>query len=271
MNQQVKDSAATRLDTVIVGQGRLGRLIRGKLKQSVTVASLDESKGILIDTPPSIDVQAAINNQSSGEKKLPLLLIKRLIVCISAKPRLRQPSVLDPNAVEVLSERRRWSWHTIFNGIEAQINSQQLRIDSLIFVSSTRVYDGIERGVVTASTEPLAGSLRASTLIHAEQQIARLAAQFHIVRCSGLYGNGYHTFQQILETSEDGKLRFGVNINQVAEKIEQLTRVVENFSSIELLTDGYCYKNGIKLDLTENAIMASQQRYLKASRWVIDD
>lgn len=220
-----------------IGKGRLGRLVARQVKAStnlpINYARIDPKVG-LIDSA---------NQPIKGT-------IEQLVLCIS-------PSKSSP-----------WSWHEILNGIAEQVAKNQLTINQLIFISSTRVYDGITSGIITAEIPVKASSKRAIAILRAEQQIEKLASSFHILRGSGLYGKNGSAYQKYLDilTKNDNKTRFGVDIEEVAQVVVEKLKETSRVSTYSLLTDGYCHFNGKTMSIEEANHLSSQHRLLVNSQ-----
>ncbi len=225
-----------------VGKGRLGGLITQQVKHS----------------PGQIDeIQYARINAGTGLidlKGYPLTgVINRLVICISP------------------GQKQAWQWHQLLKGLLGQKDRGELKINQLIFVSSTRVYDGIPRGMVSVDTPTIARSERAKSLLMAENHIKLLSNSFHIVRCSGLYGREYQKYSSILSrvaiskisySQGDDQPRFGVNVESVAKTVLERLSQTGQTSSYSLLTDGYCYFQGHKIAIGEANQLASRYRLL---------
>ena len=168
------------------------------------------------------------------------------------------------------SKSSSWQWDQIFNGLMRQVAKKELKINKVIFISSTRVYDGLCRGEISAKTPVNARSERAQQLITAEQQIEKLASSFHILRCSGLYGaedQPYQKYREIL-TRNDNKMRFGVDIEKVANVVVEKLEDQDKVSSYSLLTDGGGHLNGQKLLIEQVNYLSNQYRLLINSKVV---
>lgn len=149
------------------------------------------------------------------------------------------PDVIDLLVISIspAKSQKKWQWNEIFSGLNQQIKNGEIVIKHIIYVSSTRVYDGIESGLVSASSRTIAGSEKAHELYHAEQALQAMCECVSVIRCCGLIGNGYEKYQSILETAED-RPRFAVDIEDVIRLI--ISKATDNNarSSITLLTDG---------------------------------
>lgn len=230
------------IDYLQVGKGRLGGLIAQQVKHSL--GQIDEIQTARID--PDTGLIDLKGSSLTGA-------INRLVICISA------------------GKKQSWQWHQLLTGMLAQKDRGELKINQLIFISSTAVYDGIQRGVVCVDTPAIARSERAKSLLRAENQIKLLANTFHIVRCSGLYGRDYQKYLAILSSpalskasvsQDDDQPRFGVNVESVAETVLDRLRQNSHTSSYSLLTDGYCYFQGHKTAIGEANELALKHRLL---------
>lgn len=226
---------------VQVGQGRLGRLIVNGAKSSnyisdIQLAEIDENIGLC-------HLEGAVLNG----------IVERLVICIS-------PSVKKP-----------WQWNDILKGLEKQVKKKQLVIGQLIFISSTRVYDGIDSGTITAETPAIAKSQAGLNLLKAEETLKRLAKNTHFLRCSGLFSDNLNIYQQyyqiLLAATNPEKVRFALNVAQVVKKvINILTQTIcHNYLNYYLLTDGYCHVNGKRLNITDPQVILLTKRLLKLS------
>ena len=239
MNEKQVISRVVR-EYVQIGHGRLGQLIADSVKQrglvsKVNFARISESIGLC-------DLQG---NVLSG-------IVEKLVICISP------------------SSNSQWQWSEILQGVEKQVNENKLVIHQLVFVSSTRVYDGIDAGIITASTVAIAKSQAGLNLLKAEEQVKKLATNAHILRCSGLYSENHKVYQKYFQIlfSDSTKARFGVDVEQVVHKVVALItqkKIQGCFYQYCLLTDGNCYINAEKLKLTEPKVALLSKRLLKMS------
>ena len=160
-------------------------------------------------------------------------------------------------------------------GLSKQLQDGVLKVENIVMVSSTRVYEAIERGLVTANTLPRGISSRALGLIAAEQRLLQSPANVCLLRCSGLYGDLYPVYTPILSKGES-RPRFGIDANQVIERLYQVVKasLVEPLESqIELLTDGKVYFEGRvfswPVDRTQVIALAEEFRILLNSSGAI--
>jgi len=219
------------LKYVQVGKGRLGRVIANRVKQTAVFAKIDADLGLQI---PAFSEQKYV--------------IENLVICISP------------------STKNSWDWADILKGILQQVLIGQLKINRLIFISSTRVYEGIERGIVDATTQAISKTSKGVSLLAAEKIVAQIAQQYHILRCSGLYGEGYKKYLSILSQCKKEQTRFAVSIEQVADEVVgKLAQATSEPSSCTLLTDGYCYFQGDKMLIQEAMLLSLQHKIFKAS------
>ena len=230
----VKSDKMSQIKYLQIGNGRLGQLIANQVETSTNLiinhARIDPKLGLIDSSFESI----------TGE-------IGHLVLCLSP------------------SQSSLWQWNQIFTGLMNQVDKKELKINQAIFISSSRVYDGINKGLITAQTPVKDYSERANQLIRAEQQIEKHATSFHILRCSGLYGKEdqpYQKYREIL-TQKDDKVRFGVDINDVAKAV--VKKLGEKVSSYSLLTDGYCYLHGESLTIESVSDLSEQNRLLVKS------
>ncbi|TQV88962.1 hypothetical protein [Aliikangiella coralliicola] len=216
---------------VLCGQGRIGRQLAAKLKAlniQFSLARLDQNKGLI----PAI-----------GE--LPRSL-KLLVICIApGRSQNNEP---------------RWYWDKILSGLNTQLSAGKLIVDNIILVSSTRVYDGIERGIVTAQTPAKGVTQKAKQLIAAEKQLFEFRASVRVLRCGGLYGDAYPTYTPIMLKAAD-KPRFGIDSIQVVNRLVELTLLVltgDFLPGIEVLTDGKVYFEGECYDASCHGVAVKQ-------------
>lgn len=207
----------------ICGQGRIGSKVIETLKDQgheISTFRLDKEKGLY-----SKDSETPAN-------------INLLLICISSA-----------------KAKGQWDWTNIFNGLQQQINSGELTINNLIFVSSTRVFDGIDTGMVTADTKPVVSSERGQKVLHGEKALESVCSNLHIVRCSGLIGGGYDSYKPILAVASD-RPRFAVDVEEVKSFIvHQIDAILKQAPApkFSLLTDGKVHFEGKGYDLTDDA------------------
>ena len=207
----------------------MGQVIVNKINQEIVFARINTNDGLQVQ-----------NLQAQN------LIIEHLVICISP------------------SSKNIWDWINILQGVLQQVLTGQLKINRLVFISSTRVYDGIERGIVEASTQAVSHSHKGKSLLAAEQLIPQLADQYHILRCSGLYGEGYQKYLAILSECRKQQTRFAVSLDEVAEEV--VSKIENgNQSSCSLLTDGYCYFEGKKISMLDAMSLSAQHKILRAS------
>jgi len=138
----------------------------------------------------------------------------------------------------------RWRWSQLLKRFAEQVRLGEQQIGRLIFVSSTRVYEGYKSGLIEARLMPRVYSERGVELLKAERLLQGLAGELHLVRCSGLYGPGYRHYEPIMRAATD-RPRFGVSQEGVVDKLESLLEPpLKMQQRAHLLTDGYCYYQG---------------------------
>lgn len=204
--------------TIICGKGRLGLLIAGALEQQgvhCEFARIDETRGLLQNDNP---VTGAVDT---------------LILCFV------------PKHTETKS-----GWSGLLRGLLRQVRSGALKINRVLFVSSTAVYEGVEQGFVGAHTAVKASSVRSQGLLDAENIIPQLAASSAIFRLTGLVGPGYNKYDPV--TYSHDKPRQAVDTRAVAaDVLLWFLQAQSNQKSghyIEVLTDGLVYWQGKALD-----------------------
>lgn len=210
---------------VVCGAGRIGSRLGELLHESKVPyirARLDSRLGLI-----------------SSEGELPSSF-KVLVICISAGHK----SANGP----------RWHWDEVLLGLVAQIRSQEIRVESVVLVSSSRVYESYDTGLVTATCTPQANSAAGKALITAEQQLLSCPMKKVILNCSGLYGASYSRYTPIMLAAKD-KPRFGIDADQVAHTLSQLVQrgIVSALDSKRLLlTDEKVYFQQQKLTLSKD-------------------
>ena len=222
---------------VVCGSGRIGGQLQqllGSYQVPFMTARLDSQQGLY-------NAQAPLPTR-----------FKVLVICISAGHKTN-------------ARRKPWQWDQILRGLVAQIESQQLQIESLVLVSSSRVFEAIECGIVTAATRPRANSAQGQALISAEQQLLSCQTNTVILNCSGLYGRDYSRYTPILLAAED-KPRFGIDAAEVAYLLAQLVSqglASSLTSQRHLLTDGRTYYRHRQLNYADDkaAVEALAGRY----------
>lgn len=239
-NDDLRAESTSLIPYLQIGRGRLGSTIIEMIKSEPQLARLVASTAKFnVRLNPK-------NGLSLVSSSIEPVKIDKLLICIA-------PGV-----------NKKWSWNDIFSGLMNQVKLQQLFINEIIFISSTRVYDGISSGIVTAQTSPKPQSDRAEGLVIAEKQLAQLAKTHCFLRCCGLIGEQYLRFQEILQQPDD-KVRFAVGIQQVAEKVIErlsITRPVDQYS---IVTDGGCYYRGDRLAFEQSSFLSKDHRLLKQS------
>lgn len=253
-------SSHSDLDYLQVGKGRLGGLIAEHVQQALAPAFAEKPDNHFA----RIDAQAGLTDSDGS----PLSgVIDRLVICISPE------------------RRKSWQWDQLLLGMIEQKARGELKINQLVFISSTGIYDGISQGMISVDTLPKAQSERSRCLLVAENHIKLLADNYHILRCSGLYGAGYQKYSTMLSMTElsatvlsstvhstttlspteaskaitsqeiaelgDAQPRFGVNIESVAKTVVERLKQERSFNSLSVLTDGYCYLSGHKIPIDE--------------------
>jgi len=223
------------LDYLQLGNGRLGSLIADEvekhLKLKVEFARVDSNFGLMV---PRL-------SQTKSR-------IKNLVICISP------------------TKHNHWLWSELFLGMAEQVLNQEIQIEKLIMISSSRVYDGNSKGIITAQMKPQPNSVRAKQILEAEHQLKGMANSYHIIRCAGLYGGSYKKYADILRNgNKDNVFRFGVNVNQVAQQVVESLKSDVGTCRILLLTDGYGYLNGYKRPFNEIEVFSDKMRLLKNS------
>jgi nucleoside-diphosphate-sugar epimerase len=233
----------TKKKIVLCGQGRIGLPLSKKLQANnidVEFARLDPKQGLVFksefDQPINLLVVAIANGQR-GDKT---------------------PA---------------WYWHEIYDGLIEQLDENLLQIENIVMVSSTRVYDGIQSGVVSAQTPAESSSDKGQQLIDAEKVLLRSSMKAKLLRCTGIYGEGYSQYEPIMREAKD-RCYFGVDVNAIIQRLYECVKlsIEGNYvQGIELLTDDKVYYNGRELDFEQDlkqVLFLSQQfRILKSGRF----
>jgi len=200
--------------TIICGKGRLGQLIAAALQQQnacCEYARVDGVRGLVHDDKPMLGV------------------VDTLIICFVPK-----------------HEENKSGWQGLLNGLQQQVQSQSLQINRVLFISSTAVYEAIEKGFVSAQT-PVSGiSIRSKGLLEAEKIVPQLSANSAIFRLTGLVGPGYNKYDPI--TYSNDKPRQAVDTRAVTREVAKWFLQPSSGHCIEVLTDGMIYWQGKKLD-----------------------
>ncbi|WP_196138824.1 hypothetical protein [Aliikangiella sp. G2MR2-5] len=244
------------LPLVICGKGRIGGPLIRRLADiglNPVTARLDLEAGLVLNTSTASANECLVNDFDNNKVEVHLL-----VICISAygKP---------------------WNWGDIFNGLKKQVDAGSLVVENLILVSSTRVFDGIECGMITASTRAKGCSQKAKELLKGELDAFEVACRCYIVRASGLYGQDYKAYWPVLNQAFD-RPRFGTSQELLIERLESLCTQYNDTdlaSTIELLTDGAVYFRGSKLLFSvssgEIGKLAENYKILQSSISVIND
>lgn len=175
---------------------------------------------------------------------------------------IESDKVIDKLIVCISSTGKSWTWDIIFGGLKRQLENDSLVIKNVIYVSSTRVFDGIEKGIVNELTKPVAASNRARCLLTAEAAIQSIAKVSYVIRPSGLYGTDYRKYLPILQSAED-KPRFGTHQQAVVDRLTELALLPNLSNGTEILTDGMLYFRGDKLQCEKDCdeVLKLSQRY----------
>lgn len=219
---------------LVVGNGRIGK----NLSKSLINLGYECSSHRL-DPNSGID----FHNYKSDLPKI-------LVICISAVG-------------------KNWTWDIVLNGLLKQISEGEICFSQIVLVSSTRVYEGYLKGIVTAQSHESVKSIKAIQILAAEKALLDCELNSWIIRCSGLYGEDYPKYTPIMRAAED-KPRSGVQTSQVVDSICELISEFEMFggkNGVQLLTDGFCYFKGRKYkeDTNEVLQLSKQYRILRAS------
>jgi hypothetical protein len=212
---------------VQVGSGRLGQAIINALQNSQPLNKLSETPVLA-----RIDATHGLFFNKLSELIAEPIHIELLVICIAP------------------GRPAKWQWNDILQGITAQVEKGLITIDKVVYISSTRVYEGYQTGLVYANNKPLANSERASALVVAEGCITRLAKSVLIVRCAGLNGPQYEVYSQSLQQSSS-RMRFAVTVAQIGDDIANYLAKPLSGQHCLLLTDGFAYVDGTSIDIAK--------------------
>ena len=137
-------------------------------------------------------------------------------------------------------------WLGLFEGLQRQIENQHIQIGRVLFISSTAVYECVDKGWVDHQTPVHSVNLRTEGLLNAETAVRTLSEHTAIFRLTGLVGAGYHKYDPI-SFSQD-RSRQAVDIDAVAKAVANYFAVGWQSHKTEVLTDGYIYYRGQRLD-----------------------
>lgn len=228
---------------VLCGQGRIGLPLSQRLKANnidFEFSRLDPKRGLVsssvLEQPIKLLVVAIANGQRGGNTPA-------------------------------------WYWHEIYDGLLQQLDEGSIQIENIVMVSSTRVYDGIDTGIVSAQTPAESVSEKGEQLIDAEKVLLGSSMKARILRCSGIYGEGYHQYKPIMREAK-GRCYFGVDVESIIQRLYECVRgsLQNNYvQGIELLTDDKVYYEGRALnfeqDLRQVLLLSQQFRILKNSQF----
>jgi len=187
MTSPVPHGAAARLEgtVLLVGPGWLGKVAAARLAaRGAIVATLQRS--VPVSTSP--DVLALTGDIASAARGPEQLAALHAIV------RSALPTTIDHLVVCVAPSRARGDDYGIYPQAAAGAAelARAMGIRSVLYVSSTGVYDRHDGSEVTEQTAIEPHEARVRALYDAEQHIATVAqapdATVHIVRAAGLYG-----------------------------------------------------------------------------------
>ena len=170
---------------LLVGQGWLGQVVATKLcALGATVATLQRSAPAAV----SADVVALTGDIAS------VVLGPVALAALQRVVHAALPAPIDHMVVCIAPSRARGDDYGIYPraAAGAALLAHALRIRSVLYVSSTGVYDRHDGSEVTENSRIEPRDARVQALYDAEQRIAAIAenpdATVHIVRAAGLYG-----------------------------------------------------------------------------------
>jgi len=198
---------------IVCGKGRLGHLIASTLSPHTKpeYARIDAALGLIQDD------QAVTGT------------IDTVILCFVPK-----------------HSETKSGWQGLLHGVLKQVQNNSLQIQRVLFISSTAVYEEVEKGFVDVHTPVTGNSVRSKRLLDAESVIPQLSANSAIFRLTGLVGPGYNKYDPI--TYSNDKPRQAVDTRAVAREVAKWFLQKQNGHTIEVLTDGTIYWQGKKLE-----------------------
>lgn len=186
MTRPESPRATARLDSTVllVGPGWLGQVVAAQL------AALGATVAVLQRTPraSSSDILALTGDIASAARGPEQLAALQSVVQAAL------PGPIGHLVVCIAPSRTRGDDHGIYSQAAAGVAvlARALRIRSVLYVSSTGVYDRHDGSEVTEQSAIVPRDTRGQALYDAEQRIATVAddddATVHIVRAAGLYG-----------------------------------------------------------------------------------
>lgn len=191
----------------LCGQGRLGSRVRDLL----------EAEGVEV-VPVRLD----------SNRGLPAGDIDTLMVCVA------------PGPAVPAGQRPAW-WRGLFDGLSRQVQDGERRLRRLLFVSSTRVFDGAPPGRVDGGGAAIPESEAALALATAERAALALAAQACCVRLAGIYGGEYAVYDPRAFSMD--RPRHGVDVDAAARALVRLVAETR-WPAFHLLSDGQVYWRG---------------------------
>lgn len=170
---------------LLVGPGWLGHVVATRLAAlGASVATLQRSAPVGV-SPGVVALTGDIASAASGAE--PLMALQRVV-------QVALPAVIDHMVVCIAPSRARGDDYGIYPHAAdgAAVLARALQIRSVLYVSSTGVYDRHDGSEVTEHSLIEPHDARVQALYDAEQRIATIAddprATVHIVRAAGLYG-----------------------------------------------------------------------------------
>lgn len=218
---------------VICGQGRLGSRVAALLaarQQPLKALRIDRERGLINpDGPVPADIDC-------------------LLLCLVPR---------HPDGGS--------GWTGLLQGLQAQVARGDLRLQRVLLVSSTAVYESYDHGWVTASSPVSAVSARSAGLIEAEQIVRMLTTASCVVRLAGITGPGYERYDPIAMSQHQA--RHAIDVRAAAQLIAELALQPTSAARTELITDGYVYfqqqRYPAEPTLPALAALATQQRLMQ--------
>jgi hypothetical protein len=222
--------------TLLCGKGRLGQLIASALDAkniAHAFARVDAMHGLVQNGAPVCGALDA------------------LVICLVPKHEEGRDGSRPSSGIHSIPGDRKSGWHGLLDGLLQQVQRKELSIQRVLFISSTSVYESIATGMVDAQTKVTGASVRSQGLLDAESVIPQLSAHTSILRLTGLVGPGYNKYDPV--TFSNDKPRQAIDTRAVAREVAQWFAEQPAGHRIDVLTDGFVYWQGRKLDGVKDA------------------
>lgn len=139
-------------------------------------------------------------------------------------------------------EEGKSGWQGLLRGLQQQVQRGELKIRRVLFISST----------AAGGSDPV----RSQGLLDAESVIPQLAPASTIFRLTGLVGPGYLKYDPVSYSMD--KPRQAVDTRVVAAEVGKWFSGKQQGHTLDVLTDGFVYWQGKKLDPLIDATMIEQ-------------